>query len=136
LQICKAEESTSAGSPIEEIPVTIDIPSLKKIDECLQKQPLLEDLIKKQAETIEKLQSTLSDTKRELDLERRENEINQKILELKDKEIAGLNRNFEQMKEVADRAIKLAETAKPQSNWQLMGILGMAAFAIGMIVGK
>ena len=113
-RICGAEESISN----ELIPVEIDLPGLQTIDQCLQEQPIIEDLVKKQIETIEKLQSTLNDTKRELELEKRENELNQRMLDIKDKEIAGINRNFEQMKEVADRAIKLAETAKPKTDWK------------------
>lgn len=95
----------------------------------------MEDLIKKQLETIEKLQSVLSDTKQELELEKRENELNQRMLDLKDKEIEGLNKNFEQMKEVADRAIKLAETSKPKTNWGILGTIILTVFTLGLVVG-
>jgi hypothetical protein len=77
-------------------------------------------LVKKQVETIEKLQTTLGDTQRELSLEKRENELNQRMLDIKDKEIAVLNQDFERMKEITYRAIKLAETAKPKTDWKMI----------------
>ncbi len=36
----------------------------------------------------------------------------------------------------ADRALKLAEVGKPKSNWELQGVLGVAAFALGVLIGK
>ena len=35
---------------------------------------------------------------------------------------------FEKEKELTDRALNLAEAGKPKSNWELQGLLGMAAF--------
>jgi len=43
---------------------------------------------------------------------------------------------FEKEKELTDRAIKLAEVGKPKSNWELQGLLGAAAFAIGLLMGR
>jgi t-SNARE complex subunit (syntaxin) len=87
------------------------------------------NLIKDQNRTIAKLEESLTIAEKKMDLEKRENEINQKMLEVKDREIAGINRNFEQMKEVADRAIKLAETGKP-SIWQTYGPLAVIAIIV------
>ncbi len=115
-RICGAEESILN----ELIPIEIDVQGLQSLDQCLQRQPILEDLVKKQVETIEKLQTTLGDTQRELSLEKRENELNQRMLDIKDKEIAVLNQDFERMKEITDRAIKLAETAKPKTDWKMI----------------
>jgi hypothetical protein len=42
---------------------------------------------------------------------------------------------FEKEKELTDRALKLAEIGKSKSNWELQGILGLAAFAY-RIVGR
>jgi hypothetical protein len=39
-------------------------------------------------------------------------------------------------KELTDRALKLAEAGKPKSNWELQGILGVADFVLGFLVGK
>ena len=39
-------------------------------------------------------------------------------------------------KELADRALRLAEVRKPKSNWELQGLLGLAAFAFGFLSRK
>ncbi len=52
-------------------------------------------------------------------------------------EIAAKDRSFQDMKEVADRAIKLAEASKKGSgNWQLTGLLGVAALVVGALLAK
>jgi len=38
---------------------------------------------------------------------------------------------FEKEKELTDRALKLAEAAKSKSNWELQGLLGLAALIMG-----
>jgi hypothetical protein len=43
---------------------------------------------------------------------------------------------FEKEKELTDRALKLAEAGKSKSNWELQGILRVAAFVPGLLVGK
>jgi hypothetical protein len=43
---------------------------------------------------------------------------------------------FEKEKELTDRALKLAEAGKPKSIWELQGILGVADFVPGLLVGK
>lgn len=39
-------------------------------------------------------------------------------------------------KELTDRALKLAEAGKPKSNWELQGILRVAAFILGFLAGR
>ena len=39
-------------------------------------------------------------------------------------------------KELTDRALKLAEVGKLKSNWELQGLLGLAAFVAGFLVAK
>ncbi len=79
----------------------------------------------------------IANLEKENDLLKRESELKDRIMSLKDQEIAINQRAFEKEKELTDRALKLAETAKPSSgNWQLMGILGAAAFALGAVLGK
>lgn len=131
MKICGAEEST-----LKSIIVETDLPSLKRIDECIQKEPILNDLVKEQTTTILKLQEALADKEKLLDLEKRENALNLRIIEIQKKEIEGINKNFDQMKEVADRSLRLAGISKPQSNIQLYGLLGLAAFVIGALVGR
>ncbi len=43
---------------------------------------------------------------------------------------------FDKEKELTDRALKLAEIGKPKSNWELQGLFGLAAFVLGLLVGK
>jgi hypothetical protein len=39
-------------------------------------------------------------------------------------------------KELTDRALKLAEAGKSKSNWELQGILRVAAFVLGFLAGR
>jgi len=39
-------------------------------------------------------------------------------------------------KELADRVLKLAEAGKSKSNWELRGLLGLAAFVLGFLAGR
>jgi len=77
----------------------------------------------------------IQNLEKEIDLLKRETELKDRIIGIKDMEIQAQKRAFEDMKEVADRAIKLAETSKPKSNWEIFGIIGVAAFVIGLAVG-
>jgi hypothetical protein len=43
---------------------------------------------------------------------------------------------FEKEKELTDRALKLAEVGNPKLNWELQGVLGLAAFVLGFLAGK
>ena len=67
---------------------------------------------------------------------KRKSEFKDRIIAIKDMEIAAQKRAFEDMKEVSDRALKLAETSKPTSNWQLRGLLGLAAFVVGVLIAQ
>ena len=77
----------------------------------------------------------IANLEKELELQKRENELKDRIIGIKDMEIQAQKRAFEDMKEVTDRALKLAETSKPKSN--LLYIVGgiVAAFAIGLAIG-
>lgn len=67
-----------------------------------------------------------------------ESDLKDRIIAIKDMEIAAQKRAFEDMKEVSDRALKLAETSKKSSlgNWELIGIIGLAAFLAGALLAK
>ena len=43
---------------------------------------------------------------------------------------------FDRMKEISDRSLKLAEIGKPKSNMELQGLLGLAAFGLGILAGR
>ena len=116
--------------------IEIDLTDLKEMDRRLQENEILKKVNDEQAKTIAEIEKALALAQKELDLERCENEINKRIIQVKDMEIASLNRNFDQMKEVSDRALKLAEIGKPKSNWELQGLLGAITFALGVLIGR
>ena len=127
---------------VETVKVTdlapIEIGTLKVFDQCLQEWPILQDLVKKQAERIVKLEDSLAAEKRTNELNERELALQKKIDEIKDKEIASLTNANDRLKDISDRAIKLAEVSKPPAfgNWQLFGIAGGAALIILHILSK
>ncbi len=74
---------------------------------------------------------------KELELEKRENKLNQKIQGVVKQEIAAKDRAFNDMKEIEDRSIKLAEASRKKSgNWEITGLLGAAALVIGFLLAK
>lgn len=113
------------------IPLEIELQDLREIDHRLQELDLLRLKSKEQGETIIELEKSLATEKRTNELNERELYLQKKIIEIKDMEIAGLNRNFDQMKEVADRSLKLAEVSKPKAPWWQIP----ATIIVGVIVG-
>jgi hypothetical protein len=87
-------------------------------------------------DTIILRDKTISTIEKELDLEKRENELNKKIIDIKDQEVIATRRALYDMEKVTDRAIELAKVSKPSTNWQLQGLLGLAAFVAGVLIGK
>ena len=63
-------------------------------------------------------------------------EIQNKLAELYKKEVEIYKTAFDREKELIDRAIKLAEISKPKSNWEMLGLIGMALFLVGFIAGR
>jgi len=117
------------------IVLDIGLRDLQEVDRCFQERDLLKEIDREKDKTIAELKKSLELVQKDLDLERKENDLNERIIKIQEREIAGINRNFEQMEEVADRAIKLAETSKPKSNWPTLGLIGILAFVIGLAVG-
>lgn len=116
---------------------------IRQSPEDVQKQIILlkECEIDRRELELRKEQDALKDQRianleKELELAHKESALKDKMLEIKDQEIASTRRSLENMEKVADRAIKLAETSKPKSNWQLQGLLGLAAFFLGLFAGK
>lgn len=135
--ICKnafPQSRESVEQPIFEI--EINLPDLRKWDEESQKYPLLEELAKEQSNTITALKSDLAIVRELLALEEKKNDLNEKVIGLKNQEIAATNKAFVEMKDVTDRAIKLSEISKPKSNWEIQGILYAVALAAGYFLGK
>lgn len=77
----------------------------------------------------------ITNLEKELELAKQEIVLKDKILEIKDMEIQATRRALADMTQVTDRSLKLAETAKPSSNWQLLGLAGAIVFIAGMVLG-
>jgi hypothetical protein len=119
----------SAQSEDVEISVGIGLKDLKEIDRRLQDYDILQEIDKAKDDRIRNLEKDLTVTQKELEIEKRENEINRKTIALQEKKIEMDKENFNQMKEVADRAIKLAETKK-SNLWDTWGPLGIIAIIV------
>jgi len=75
----------------------------------------------------------IANLEKELDLAKQEIVLKDKISEIKDMEIVATRRALMDMTQVADRSLKLAETSKPKSNWELLGGLGLVAIIVTVI---
>jgi len=116
--------------------IEIELQDLRKIDQCLQEWPILQDLVRKQDETNKKLEDSLATEKKLREIAERELALEQKISGIKDMENAMLRKGIEDLGKISDRAIKLVEISKPQSNWKVYGIAGLALFLAGILIGK
>jgi len=97
------------------------------------------DLDRRELE-LRREQSALKDQRianleKELDLAKQEVGLKDRVIEIKDMEILATRRALGDMEKVVDRSLKLAETVKPKSNWQLWGLVGVIAFVAGLAVG-
>ena len=126
---------TGAGYSQSVVTVDIDPVDLKTIDQVIQEHEILKKLDAEKTQTIAELDKALSIAQKELELERKENALLKRIDQIKDMEIDALKKNFDAMKDVADRSLKLAEISKPKtSNWQLLGLAGLAIFLAGHLL--
>jgi len=82
------------------------------------------------------LEQRASNLEKENDLLKQQNVIQEKLTELAKREAEVYRTAFEKEKELTDRALKLADVGKPKSNWELQGLLGVAAFVLGFLAGK
>jgi len=120
----------------QSIRFSLEFPDLKEWDKQTQEYPLQNKLIEDQAKTIQELEKSLAIEIKTNELNQRELNLKDQIIGLKDQEIAATNRANAQLKDVTDRAIKLAEISKPKSNWELQGILSGVALAVGYFLGR
>src|SRR5512134_3849795 len=74
------------------------------------------------------LEQRVSNLEKENDLLKQQAAIQEKLTELAKREAEVYRVAFEKEKELTDRALKLAEIGKPKSNWEIQGLLGLAAF--------
>ena len=82
------------------------------------------------------LEQQVSNLEKENDLLKQQNAIQEKLTELAKRETEVYRTAFEKEKELTDRALRLAEIGKPKSNWELQGLLGLAAFVLGYLTGR
>jgi hypothetical protein len=120
----------------QSVSVDIDLPDLKEVDKRLQEWEILKQMNAEKDKTIAELEKSLALEKRTNELNAREIELQKRMLDIKDQEIAATRRALEDMTKVADRSIELAKASKPKSNWELQGLLGLAAFVLGFLSGK
>ena len=113
----------------------LDLKDLQEVDRCFQQREVLQQLEAEKDKTISELGNSLSISQKQLDLEKRENEINQKIIAVKDMEIQATKNAFDQMKDVSDRALKLADTSSNSSfkMWYLIPIAGIIGYLIAVL---
>ena len=117
------------------IVLDIGLRDLQEVDRCFQERDLLREIDQEKDKTIAELKKSLGLVQKDLDLERKENDLNERIIKVQEREIAAERRATEAMTAVADRAIKLAETSKPKTNWGLIGTVLIAVFTLGLVVG-
>ena len=106
-----------------------DFKDLQAIDRCFQEREALQNLSVEKTKTIFELENALSLEKRTNELNQREIDIQKRMLEVREQEIEMQKRAFGDMKEVADRALKLAE-AKKSSLWETWGPLSVIAIIV------
>jgi len=114
----------------------ISIVDLKEIDRRLQEYEILKTLVGEQKKIILELEASLLTEKKTNELNQREIDLQKRILDIKDMEIKVTRQAVNDMKEISDRAIKLAEVSKPKSNWQLLGLAAIVGYIINELVHK
>lgn len=120
----------------QSVSVDIDLPDLKEVDKRLQEWEILKQMNAEKDKTIAELEKSLALERRTNELNAREIEVQKRMLDIKDQEIAATRRALEDMTRVADRSIELAKESKPKTNWELQGLLGLAAFVLGLVVAR
>jgi hypothetical protein len=125
ISIAWPRDSISEDTPLLCFPGS-DAQRLLRIDE---EAPLKD-------QKIALLEQRVSNLEKENDLLKQQNAIQEKLTELAKREGEVYRVAFEKEKELTDRALKLAEVSKPKANWELQGILGLAAFAFGLLMGR
>jgi hypothetical protein len=82
------------------------------------------------------LEQRVSNLEKENDLLKQQNTLQEKLTELAKREAEVYRIAFEKENVLNDRALKLAEVGKPNSNWEFQEVLGLAAYILGFVVGS
>jgi hypothetical protein len=77
----------------------------------------------------------IANLEKELALAKQEIGLKDRIHGIDQMEVAATRRALADMEKVTDRSLKLAETVKPKSNWQLYGLLVVIGAIAGLAVG-
>ena len=85
---------------------------------------------------ISLLEARIANIEKENDLLKQQAAIQEKLTELAKRETEVYQTAFEKEKELTDRALKLAEVGKPKTNWELQGLLGLAAVLLGVLIAR
>jgi len=126
-----------AGSVFaQSVSIDIDLPDLKEVDKRLQEWEILKQMNAEKDKTITELEKSLTLERHTNELNAREIELQKRMLDIKDQEIAATHRALEDMSKVADQSIELAKVSKPKTNWELQGLLGLTAFVVGFLAGR
>ena len=83
---------------------------------------------------ISLLEARIANLEKENDLLKQQATIQEKLTELAKRETEVYQTAFERERELTDRALKLAEVGKPRTNWELQGLLGLAAVLLGVLI--
>lgn len=109
--------------------ICFDLKDAQEIARCFQERQSLREIGSLKDQKIALLE-------KENELLKRELELKDRIIEINQGEIEATRRALNDMKEVSDRALRLAETTgKPKSNWEIYGLLGLVVFVAGVLVG-
>jgi hypothetical protein len=107
--------------------ICVEIPDAQKVDRCLQENSILRDMVAVKDQQIANLE-------KEVELKAQEIQLKDRVIAIKDMEITATQKALDQMKDLNDRAIKLAETSKPKMPWTSILSVLVAVFTIGVVV--
>lgn len=121
------QQPKSEGSNL----ICFDESDAKRIYITIQENVLLREKIKL-------LEDKVRNVEKERDNLTQESLIKDKLIEVVEKKAEVEHNAYLREKELTEKAIQLADVTmkKSQSNWQLQGLLGLAAFVVGFMVGK
>jgi hypothetical protein len=124
------------GQSEESVKIEISLQKFREVDKALQEYPLLKEMKEKQDKTIAELQNSIAIEKKTNELNEREIDLLKRINEVDKREIEFQKRTIQDLKDISDRAIKLAEVSKPKSNWQLYGLAAIVGYVINELIHR
>lgn len=126
-----------AQSDDVDIAIELSLRDLKEIDRRLQDYELLKEVDKAKDGRIQNLEKDLALAQKELELEKRENDINKRLIAVQERQIELDKQSFDQLKEVADRSIKLSEQGKKSTASEILEwVIRIGLFALGVFAAK